>query len=309
MKVTPIISNYNANVSYGRSAVQKAVSAPVIKQNTKKAASLGAMIMGFFTAKNIQNAKTDDNQIKKSKLKTEYREEKIYDKNGNLTNILKYSKADDVLSINVAYDVESGKILQRDYYKKDGTTKQLTEVYDKEGKKSSLCSYYKNGYNVEWIEQYGKNDTFPSEVTWFDHGGNITEQIYLNEHDGSVNNRFRFDENGNLTERVEMHNLTNKPFRTTKYDSNGAKTVKEYDVLSGKETGNFKYDENNRLIDFNVEDDLYDKKSEYFQYKKILQNLKEKDEDSQEPQSVYTKQDMDNINKFLNNRFDMEHSE
>ena len=298
------------NISYGKTSVTKAasnvakgmpkVSTPV----NKKTVNLGALIAGLFTAK---KAKTDvQEETPKSNYKQEYREERVYDKHGNLTNILKFSKADDVLSINVSYDTKTGNVKQKDYYRKNGMEKQMTEIYDNNGKKKTSYGYYTGNENTRWVEHYNNSAKNPVEVSWFDRNGNVTEQVQVDEKTGDVTTRFKFDDNNRLSEQIELSTLTGKPKRVTNFYPDGTKTVKEYDIATKTQTAFYSYDKTNKLVDFNINDNRDARALIYFDIKNKYNNEDNFDEPKK---NMLSKKDSQNIGNFLAERFYTEYSE
>lgn len=311
LQISSYSPNYGSNLSYGSkypntktiSSLTHKVTAPA----TKKAIGLGAILAGLFGGKKaVESVKSE---VKTTPNKFQYREEKVYDKNGRLTNILKYSNADDVLSINVSYDARTGKIKQKDWFRKDGISEQYTEKYDINGNKKNTYWYYDNTKNVRWKEDYGKRQDLPKEITYYDKNGKISEQIQLDASTGNVQNRFKFDENGNLKERSEVAGLTGKIIKTTKFHSNGEKTVQEFDIVSGNPKSKFEYDKSGRLTECNItKDDFSDMQTYMKSHIKKDNNLYD-DFEFDENKKALSEQDNINIHKFLQERYNLEHAE
>lgn len=298
------ISSYSAAYTQGfggHAKVDKVVKnvTPKISADVKYKITLGTILAGIFGTK----AKQEITQTPKTKHKNTYREEKIYDKHGRLTEILKYSNADDVLSIKENINPDTGKITEKIWYRKNGINEQLRELYDKAGDKQNLISYNKLG-KVEWIETYGKKSKNPIEVTWFDKKGNMSEQVKCDEETGDVENRFIFDSNANLVEISDVAGLTGNIIKKTNFHEDGSKTIREFDLVTGEQTGKFEFDEKNKLVDFNVKNervrrDLY----------KELQNETDDNDNIKAKQQKYSQEELNKITNFLINREEMEYSE
>ena len=309
LQVSSISAGYN-NISYGNKTkvVSKTISNTAQKTQpaVKKAISLGGLFGAIFGAKKVAETKQPET---KKPTKNGYREERIYDKKGNLTNILKYSNADDVLSMNVSYDVKTGKPTQTEFMRKDGITTQYVETYDKNGKKDKLIGYDKNANKVRWVEFYNKREDRPQEVTWYRPDGTMEEQVHLDEATGNITNRFKFAKSGNLKERSETAAITGNIIKTTKYKRTGDKIVQEFDIVSGEPTNTFYYDKNHRLVDWKISDGN-NERSRYF-----LSHVKNKKEDDFDYDNKKSKvkelsdKDQRNIAEFLVNRYEMEHAE
>lgn len=309
LQVSSISAGYN-NISYGNrtKAVSKTISTTTQKTQpaVKKAISLGTLFSLIFGAKKVTEP---EQPVTKKITKNGYREERIYDKKGNLTNILKYSNADDVLSMNVSYDVKTGKPIQTEFLRKDGITTQYVETYDKNGKKQKFIGYDNNADKVRWVEFYNKKEDIPQEVTWYRPDGTIEEQVNIDEATGNIYNRFKFAKSGNLKERSETSAITGNIIKTTRYKRTGDKIVQEFDIISGQPTNTFYYDKNHRLVDWKISDDNRERQR-YF-----LSHVKDKNEDDfdfdNKKQKVkeLSNKDQINIAKFLENRYEMEHAE
>lgn len=306
LQVSSYSPNYS-NVNYGSKALNsKKVSAiaPKVTPTTKKAIGLGAILAGLFGAKKAAVT----SEVKTTPSRFQYREEKIYDKNGRLTNILKYSNADDFLSINIEYDTRTGNVKKKDWMRKDGITELYTEKYDVNGNKKNSYWYYNNS-QIRWMEEYGKRQDLPKEVTWYDRQGRITEQVQLDDATGKLHNRFKFDEDGNLSERSEVSGLTGKIIKTTNYHPNGGKTVQEFNIISGKPENKFQYDKNGRLVNWTTTDDSYNRKIYYRSHIKPKEDDYDLEFDKKQKTNELSQKDLDNISKFLGERYEMEHAE
>ena len=219
MLISNNFSNYN--VSYGKHSVATAKKALNNVSQTQQVAKKSVGFVSFLaTLFGLKKANDTLQQNNDAKLKNGFHEQKVYDKNGNLTNILKYSNADDVLSINITYDTNSGNIKQKDWYKKDGLAKQYSEKYDASGNKSQAIYYSYNGTKPRYIEDYGKKKDIPYEVTYFDGKGNVSEQVYVNDTLDKITDRFTFNDKGHMIKHVKMSAFTDNPLsKTTYYDN------------------------------------------------------------------------------------------
>ncbi len=311
IQISAVAPNYQTGFAGRTSAVSKTVSnvRPKINPEIKKKVTLGAIIAGIFSAKTAKTNNSEQVQSPKTNWKNTFREEKIYDKQGRLTEILKYSNADDVLSIRETINPDTGSISQKTWYRKDGREKQYKELYDQNGDRQNFISYDKLG-NVSWIETYGKKSVKPIEVTWFNSKGNMSEQVKCDEETGDIENRIKFDDDANLIEISEVAGLTGKTTKTTKYNYDGSKTVREFDIVSGEKTGTFEYDAQNNLVNFNVSNERPIRKkfsAIVNQYNTQEPNEFETSKNSKKTQ--LSKSDIKAIENFMKTRYEMEISE
>ena len=226
--------NYNTKTGYG-STISKAAMKSTASMPVKQTISLGAVLAALFGKKQVV-AQTPVEPRHSHRF--DYREEKVYDENGKLSRVLKYSYADDVLSISADYDKNTGNLKQKNWYDKSGIREQYTQMYDNDGDLRKSVYYGKNG-RIKWIEDYNKSYKTPNEVSWFDNQGRLTEQVQVDQ-----------DKNGRLTTMTESSALTGKVSKKTSFLEDGTKVVEEFSIVNGDKLGEYTYDKNQKLIDF-----------------------------------------------------------